>query len=232
MASPATRSPWAPPAAGEESRRQPGAPGRLARRAACSLGALAVAAAAWAAPPQPTLLVLGFQTDLDKKDWQERRLGMGIRGRLTQMCADSRAFTMVEEKDLAPALRDALGGYWLKEKSAAELRDLPRLHRETGADWIAYGALREVGVTRDRVQGLVGGQRWAYRVKVSFCLDGPQGQSLCQDGTGRSTTAAIGAVVEYRGNDVSWDQAGPAQAVDRALVDAFNQLMPRWERGR
>lgn len=43
-------------------------------------------------------------------------------------------------------------------------------------------------MTRDRVTGIVGGRRWAYRVEVR-----------------------------------------PAVAVDRALVDAFNRLMPRWE---
>ena len=190
----------------------------------------APAAGAGEATPAPAaLVVLGLENRVEKKAWRDRRLGVGLRGRLAQMCADSGAFTLIEEKDLAPALRDALGGYWLREKSAEELADLAGLHRSTGAEWIVHGSLDEVGVTRDRVTGIVGGRRWAYRVAVRLCLHAAGGAELCEEGTGRSTTTVVGAVVTYRGDEVAFDQAGPAEAADRALVDAFNRLMPRWE---
>jgi hypothetical protein len=166
----------------------------------------------------------------DGKAWRDQRLGVGLRGRLVEIYADSGAFALVEEKDLAASIQEALGGYWLREKGAAELADLAALHAATGARWIAYGSLDRVGVTRDRVTGIVGGRRWAYRAEVRLCLHDAGGGELCQEGSGRSVTTVYGAAVEVRGDgDLAFDQAGPAEAVDRALVDAFNLLMPRWE---
>jgi hypothetical protein len=188
-----------------------------------------------AEPAADTLVVLGLENRLPKKqrqDWRDQRLGLGIRGRLAQMYADSGAFALVEDKDLAPSVREAVGGWWLAERSAETLADLDRLHRETGAAWIAHGSLDEVGVTRDRVSGPVGGRRWAYRVEVRLCLHDAGGDELCDDGEGRSVTRAVGVVFDYRGDELAFDQAGPAEAVDRALVDAFNRLMPRWEATR
>jgi len=194
-----------------------------------TLAAAPALVASQASPAAASLVVLGLENRVEKKAWRDRRLGVGLRGRLAQMCADSGAFTLLEEKELAASIQEALGGYWLREKGAVELADLSGLHRSTGAEWIAHGSLDEVGVTRDRVTGIVGGRRWAYRVEVRLCLHAAGGGELCQEGTGRSTTTVVGAVVTYRGDEVAFDQAGPAEAVDRALVDAFNRLMPRWE---
>lgn len=209
------------------------------------LGALAVpapaAARAAAVSPAgglPTLLVVGLDADPSgtRKEWQERRLGMGIRGRLTQMFAASGAFTLREEKDLAPSVQAAIGGYWLREKSASELRDLDGVLRSTGSDWVAYGTVERFGVTRDRVQGLLSGERWLYRAKVRLCLRGTTsgggGRELCREGNGQTATEAFSVVISYQGDEVTWDQAGPAQAVDRALIDAFNRLMPEWQKER
>ena len=209
------------------------------------------AVAAPPAPPAaglPTLLVVGLDADPGgtRKEWQERRLGMGIRGRLTQMFAASGAFTLREEKDLAPSVQAAIGGYWLREKGAEELRDLDGVLRSTGSDWVAYGTVERFGVTRDRLQGLMSGERWLYRAKVRLCLRGTTGsgasggttsgggggRELCREGNGQTATEAFSVVISYQGDEVTWDQAGPAQAVDRALIDAFNRLMPEWQKER
>lgn len=199
-----------------------------------ALGAGALLAAA--VPPEPvsgegppTVLVLGLGHELDEPEWRDHRLGMGLRGRLAQMLADSGAFRTLEERELVPSVREAVGGYWLRERDAGGADDLQRLHRDTGARWVAHGSLERVGVTRDRVTGLVGGRRWAYRATVRLCLHGRDGESLCRDGVGKSVTRVTSAGVEYRGDDVAFDQAGPAQAVARALVAAFDRLMPAWE---
>ncbi len=197
--------------------------------AVSATASLLAAGAVWG-DERPSLLVLGLRHELNEAKWREKPLGIGIHARLAQIYADSRAFTLIEEKDLADSLREAVGGYWLQERSAAELRDLEALHRTAAADWIAHGSLDYVGVTRDRVTGLVGGRRWAYRVRLRLCLHGPRGKRLCRDGQGHSVTRVMGAIVEYRGDEIAFDQAGPAEAVDRALVDAFNRLMPAWER--
>ena len=182
-----------------------------------------------ASPALPTLVVVGLQNGVDEPKWRDQRLGWSLRGRLVQMFADSGAFALVEEKDLAPSVREALGGYWLSEPSAEVLGDPDRAREHAAAEWIAYGAVRELGVTRDRVTGPVGGRRWAYRVVVRLCMSGERPpQPLCEDGEGRSVTRVISAGPEYRGDELVFDQAGPAQAIDRALADAFNRLLPRW----
>ncbi|HUF77838.1 MAG TPA: hypothetical protein VMR44_02860 [Thermoanaerobaculia bacterium] len=205
--------------------------------AACATGVRAVS------PPEPagrggrpTVLVVGLETTLEEEAWRERRLGMGLRGRLSQMLADSGAFETLEERELAPSVREAVGGYWLRERGSAEEPSgdagLDRWHEATGAEWIAHGSLDSMGVTRDRVSGVAGGRRWAYRASVRLCLHRQGAPSLCREGTGRSVTRVMSAGVQYRGDEVAFDQAGPAQAVDRALVDAFDRLMPEWESGR
>lgn len=88
-------------------------------------------------PATASLVVLGFENRIDERPWRDQRLGVGLRGRLAQMCADSGAFALLEERGLAPSIREALGGYWLREKSAEELADLASFHRSTGAEWIA-----------------------------------------------------------------------------------------------
>ena len=226
-------------------------PGRAAASFASGalgvLGALAVFAAAAPgaclneepgavraeAAHRPTVLVLGLESAVDEdEEWRDRRLGMGLRGRLAQMLADSGAFDTLEERELTASVREAVDGYWLRERSAEEQADPVRLRETTGADWIAHGALESIGVTRDRVSGVAGGRRWAYRAAVRLCLAGPAGETLCRDGAGRSVTRVMSVGVQYRGDEVAFDQAGPAQAVDRALVDAFDRLMPEWEAGR
>jgi hypothetical protein len=188
---------------------------------------VALASAAPVRGELPTALVLGLRAGAAEGEaWRDRRLGMGIRGLLVQMLADSGAVALIEERELAPSVQDALGGYWLEEREAA--LDAASVRRQTGVDWVAYGEISELGVTRDTVRGPVGGRRWRYRVVVTLCLDGAAGAPLCADGEGTSVTRVMGAIVEYRGDQVAFDQAGPAQAVDRALARAFNELMPRW----
>jgi hypothetical protein len=222
-----------------------------AAAALCALAAAPRAAAreAVTAGGAPTLLVVGLDADPGgtRKEWQERRLGMGIRGRLTQIFAASGAFTLREEKDLAPSVQAAIGGYWLRDKSADELRDLDGVLRSTGSDWVSYGTLERFGVTRDRVQGLLSGERWLYRARVRLCLRGGgngggaataaggaggASREICREGNGQTATEAFSVVISYQGDEVTWDQAGPAQAVDRALIDAFNRLMPEWQKER
>lgn len=216
-------------------------------RLLAALGTVAflAAAPAWpqaAAPaeptedPRPTVLAVGLGSAVPDEAWRERRLGMGLRGRLAQMLADCGAFVTLEERELAPSVAEAVDGYWLRERpeegAAAGEAGLDALHEATGAEWIGHGLLQSVGVTRDRVSGIAGGRRWAYRASVRLCLHRRGEASLCRDGTGRSVTRVMSAGVQYRGDEVAFDQAGPAQAVDRALVDAFDRLMPAWESAR
>lgn len=207
-------------------------------RALAALGAVAwlAAAPAWPQDPRPTVLAVGLESAVEDEAWRDRRLGMGLRGRLAQMLADCGAFVTLEERELAPSVAEAVDGYWLRERpeggGAAGGADLDSLHEATGADWIGHGRLESMGVTRDRVSGLAGGRRWAYRATVRLCLHRRGEASLCREGTGRSVTRVMSAGVQYRGEEVAFDQAGPAQAVDRALVDAFDRLMPAWESGR
>lgn len=193
------------------------------------LAFLVWAPAAAGAQDLPSVLVLGFENHVEDDAWQDRRLGMGMRGQAARMFADSGAFRLLEDRELAPSVREAVDGRWLSE---TETPDADALRAKTGADWIADGALLEVGVTRDRVTGIVSGRRWAYRVKVRLCLHGPETRELCREGEGRSVTRVRGVGVEYRGDEVAFDQAGPAQAVQRALVTAFNTLMPIWDASR
>lgn len=215
----------------------------MGRKGATLLGAAVLAAlavlpaAAWAQEAgRPTVLVLGLESAVEDRDWRDLRLGMGLRGRLAQMLADSGAFETLEERELAPSVAEAVDGYWLRERpedgAAAGEAGLDALHEATGADWIGHGRLESMGVTRDRVSGIAGGRRWAYRATVRLCLHRRGGASLCREGTGRSVTRVMSAGVQYRGDEVAFDQAGPAQAVDRALVDAFDRLMPAWESAR
>jgi curli biogenesis system outer membrane secretion channel CsgG len=180
-------------------------------------------------PTSPTIFVLGLESEVEKEPWQDLRLGHGIRGRLTQMFAESGAFIVVEEKALAADLEQAVGGYWLRERKGAERADLAVLQQLTGVEWVAHGRLVQVRVTRDRVIGVFSGRRWKYQVKVELCLRNRVGAGLCQEGQGVSSTHTWGAVVEYQGEEVAFDQEGPANAVELALVHAFNQLMPAWE---
>lgn len=206
-----------------------------------ALGAVAwlAAAPAWPQPredPRPTALAVGLESAVEDEAWRDRRLGMGLRGRLAQMLADCGAFVTLEERELAPSVAEAVDGYWLRERpedgAAAGEAGLDALHDATGAEWIGHGRLEAVGVTRDRVGGIAGGRRWAYRATVRLCLRRRGEASLCREGTGRSVTRVMSAGVQYRGDEVAFDQAGPAQAVDRALVDAFDRLMPAWESER
>ena len=80
--------------------------------------------ASQASPALASLVVLGLENRVEKKAWRDRRLGVGLRGWLAQMCADSGAFTLLEEKELAASIQEALGGYWLSrsEEHTSELQ--------------------------------------------------------------------------------------------------------------
>lgn len=176
-----------------------------------------------------TLVVLGLRNDLPEgkkyEKWQDFRLGMGIRGRLTQMAADAGGFTLLEDRTLAASVGEALGGYWLRETPALE--DPESVLRATGAAWVLYGNLDHVGVTRDRVSGPLSVARWRYRVHLTVCLYSDGLGEICQEGEGRSKTTKVAVGFEYRGNDLAWDQAGPAEAVTQALGEAFAALARR-----
>lgn len=177
----------------------------------------------------PRAVVLGLRSRVDAPEWREARLGMGIRGRLAQFVHDSGAFSLVEEKTLAASIQEAAAGYWLTEASAESLEQIERLRVSTTADWVIAGTLEYVGVTQDQVSGFFSARRWSYRVALTVCAHGADRLQLCKPGEGKSSTTVYGVGVEYRGNEVAFDEAGPAQAVDKALVAAFNALMPEWE---
>lgn len=202
-------------------------PGRWASLALVAL--LLCAAAVPVRAATETLLVLGLHNDLPPskkyRDWRDFRLGLGIRGRLTQLAADTGAFVLLEDRTLAASLREALGGYWIEESALA--RDPEAARRESGAAWVLYGDLDHVGVTRNRLSGPIGRASWKYRVRLSVCLHGDAARELCQAGEGESRTAKTAIGFAYRGDDLAWDQAGPSEAVGRALDAAFADLWRR-----
>lgn len=209
----------------------PSAP-RAAGSRVVALLALVLLPAAAAGEEPPTLLVLGMVCEDSRPEIRDLRLGMGVRGGLVRIFAERGVFRLVEEKALAPTVREAVDGYWLRERSPEELADLDRLHRETGADWIARGHLKPLRWARDSFSGPVGGGRWAYRAELRLCLHGRNGAELCRQGRGKSSSAVVTWMIEYRGDDVVFDQAGPAEAVDRALDEAFRRLLAAWEARR
>lgn len=237
MSSTAVPTPWAARAGGNGVARPLTRPLAWTLLLVLATGTLGGAVGKDPAETAGSILVLGLENRLPggkkKKNetWRDLRLGMGVRGRLVQMCADSGAFVLVEERDLVPSVKEALSGYWLTEPSARQLKDLDHVHEASAVDWVLFGTLDFVGVVRNQVKGPVGVERWRYRVKLNLCIHGAgRAQALCHEGTGKSSTTVVTAGFEYRGNDLAWDQAGPAQAVDLALVDAFNHLMPKWEK--
>ena len=195
---------------------------------ALALASAASAAAQSATPAAPAdiLVILGLRNDLPDtkkyRPWRDYRLGMGVRGRLAQMAAASGRFVLLEEHALASSVGDALGGYWLRETSAADPR---RLAEAAGAAWVLYGDLSEVGVRRSRTSGPVGRISWRYRVRLRVCLDSSLSGELCRQAEGIAKTKKLSAGFEYRGDDFTWDQAGPAEAVAAALSDAFGAVL-------
>jgi|CXWL01.1.fsa_nt_gi hypothetical protein len=176
----------------------------------------------------PTLLVAGFDNLVADKKWRDFRLGMGLVGRLAEGLTVEGDFVLLESRGLAASVREAAGGRWVSE--APVPLDVAALFDASGADWIASGTFEKMAVTRDRVTGLVSARRFLYRAEVSLCLLPARGRELCARGSGESKTTTIGALIEYRGSEVAFDQAGPAQALDRALADAAGRLLVDWRR--
>lgn len=193
----------------------------------CPWLAVTDATGAPAAGEPPTLMVVGVGYDLPKKarkkEMEDLRLGMGIRGRLVELAAGTGHYWLLEDRALAPSLREAVGGYWLREAEAPDLVNLDGLQRRAGVDWVLWGSLTDFGVTRSRSSF---GVKWRYRAVVRLCLRGASGQERCAESEGKSVDKKRAFGVVYRGDDVVWDQAGPAEAIDLALSKAFAKLVP------
>lgn len=178
----------------------------------------------------PTVLIAGFDNHVADRKWRDFRLGMGLASRLAEHLVGEGDFALVEAREIAASVHEAAGGRWVSETPAP--LDVAALFDASGADWIARGTFEKMAVTRDRVTGLVSARRFLYRAEVSVCLLPAGGRELCARGSGESKTTTLGALIEYRGSEVAFDQAGPAQALDRALADAAGRLLADWRRAQ
>lgn len=171
--------------------------------------------------------VTGFLNEVSNDEWQDARVGMGVRAMLSESLYETGLFSLIEEKDeVRTALLPVIKDVWMKKKGKKELEKAADLLKKQGARFIAGGRIYYFGKPRTRAS--VGPVHFASDevvIKIEVVIeDTEKRKKLKAIGTGTAKTSAKTVLFTFHGDRLDADKSMVATATKKAIDEAVKEL--------
>ena len=180
---------------------------------------------------KPTCAVLGFVNQVDNSEWQDARVGMGVRALLAQSLSETDLFSLVEEKPAMKArIEEIAKSTWLNEKSAADKATAEM--KNAGAEFIACGKIFHFGKPRKRASfGPAHFARDEVEIKIEVTLSPLNGKKkITAIGTGMAATTAVTGLFTFHDENLDADKSMVGIATRKAIDDAVKEVALRYRK--
>lgn len=181
----------------------------------------------------PLLAVTGFLNQVDHADWQDGRVGMGVRAMLSQALAEAGLFALLEEKpEIKAQLEDIAKAAWSGNKGEEALGKAADQMKTAGARFVASGKVFYFGKPRTRAS--VGPAHFASDevvIKIEVVLtDAANGKKNSAIGSGKAKTTAASGLFSYHGENLDADASMVGTATKKAIDDAVGEIMKKYRK--
>ena len=180
-----------------------------------------------------TIVIIGLSNEVKNKEWQDNRIGMGLRVVLSQLFFESGEFAMLEEKpEIRKKLNDFAHDIWALNKSGYNFKKDIENTKDLGADFIAYGKIFYFGKPKSKFSfGPMHLNRNSVVIKVEVTLeDLKTGKKIKEKGKGVSTTTASSALFQFREDNVELDKTNIGNATKDALSGAVVKVLKKFRK--
>ncbi len=182
-------------------------------------------------PEMPTLAVVGLANEVSSDEWEDLRIGMGLRAILSQELFETGHFELLEEKaEIREQLRALSRGLW--EEGLRQDGAETRLLAGVGAlqpDYVAYGKVVYFGRPRSRANiGPVRRNRQTIEIGLELTmLEVASGRRTIAEARGKAQTVATSAFFVYQEDRVELDESAVGTATRKAMSQAVEELMEK-----
>jgi curli biogenesis system outer membrane secretion channel CsgG len=181
----------------------------------------------------PGLAVTGFTNKVDHKEWQDARVGMGVRAMLSQALAETGLFTLLEEKpEIKAQLEEIARNAWSGKQGEDALGKAMDQMKVAGARFIASGKVFYFGKPRTRAS--VGPAHFASDevvIKIEVTLAAVStGKKITAIGSGKAKTTAAAGLFTYHGENLDADASMAGTATKKAIDDAVGEIVKKYKK--
>jgi len=192
----------------------------------------------WAQPdslscPTSRLLVIGVVNELEGKDWQDWRIGFGVRTLITQAFFNSGKVTILEEKpEIKAQITEINRRIYLFGKEDTTITKGIEEAKDFGADYIAYGKIIYFGRPQTDVSvGVLHSKTIETIIRIEVTLQNLHtGKSISSKGMGKAETQANAMLFSIREDNVLFDETTVGIATRQAVEDAVDKLIKRMDK--
>jgi hypothetical protein len=195
---------------------------------------LAVAAFATAGEPADSACaVAGFVNAVDHKEWQDARVGMGVRAMLAQAVSATGLFALVEEKpEIKAKLEQIARNAWTGKDGTKLLESASVELRQGGARFMASGKVCYFG--RPRTRASVGPLHFASEeVEITLevtLTDMVKGKKMTALGKGKAVTTASSGIFTFHGENLDADASMVGTATRKAVDAAVAEIAKKYRK--
>ncbi|MBN1128092.1 MAG: hypothetical protein JXA71_03855 [Chitinispirillaceae bacterium] len=181
----------------------------------------------------PTLAVAGFTNQVDHADWQDARVGMGVRAMLSQALAETSLFTLLEEKpEIKAQLEEIARSIWSSGKADGSLDAVVVDMKNAGARFVASGTVFYFG--KPRTKASVGPAHLASEevvIKLEIVLtDAEKGKKISAIGSGKAKTTAASGLFTFHGENLDADASMVGTATRKAIDAAIREIVKKYRK--
>jgi curli biogenesis system outer membrane secretion channel CsgG len=182
---------------------------------------------------KPLCAVTGFTNQVDHKDWQDARVGMGVRAMLSQSLAETGLFTLLEEKpEIKAQLEEIAKNAWSAKKGESQLESASVEMKKAGAQFVASGKIFYFGKPRTRAS--VGPAHFASEevvIKLEIVLtDAGNGKKITALGSGKAKTMAASGLFTFHGENLDADASMVGTATRKAIDAAVAEVNKKYKK--
>lgn len=169
--------------------------------------------------------VLGFENDIGNKEWEDNRIGFGLRVKLSEILYETNRFEMIEEKsEIKQKLEEISKLMWLSKDI-----DYKNYIKLDEIDYIAYGKVYYFGKPRRNASiGLVQLNKNITEIKVEITLENVKtGKKISEKGFGKAEVESNSIIFTYNEERAEFDKTTVGIATEQALKEALNNIMKK-----
>lgn len=185
------------------------------------------------AAEQPVCAVVGFVNELKNEQWQDARVGMGVRAMLAQSLHETGLFRMLDEKDeVAQALSEISGRAWTENGGGKQVDKAVKVVAAEGARFVVSGRIFYFG--KPRTKASVGPMHFSSNevlIKLEVQLyDVKRKKKLKAIGVGKAKTTASSALFTFHDDRLDADKTMVATATRKAIATAVDEVVKRYRK--
>ena len=181
--------------------------------------------------PTSRLLVIGVVNKLEGKEWQDWRIGFGVRTLITQAFFNSGKVTILEEKpEIKGKIAEMNRWMYLFGQQDTTISGSIEASKPLGADLIAFGKIIYFGRPQTDVSvGVLHSKTIETIIRIEVTIQNLHtGKSISARGMGKAETQANAMLFSIREDNVLFDETTVGIATKQAVEDAVDKLQKKW----